>query len=51
MFLKEDLVEDILPMIIYGILDPEILTGKKPLVEKDQENEKSDGDGDGDGRG
>ena len=46
---KDDLLNDILPMVINGILDPEYLTGKKKKEEhqndseeKDQEKEKED---------
>ena len=46
---EDDLLNDILPMVIHGILDPEYLTGKKKKEEhqndseeKDQEKEKED---------
>ena len=46
---KDDLLEDILPMVISGILDPKYITGEdppkeKPEKEKDNDSERDDRD-------
>lgn len=39
---EDDLFDDILPMVLFGVLDPKYLTGKKKGLPKNEEEDESD---------
>ena len=43
---KNDLLEDILPMVISGILDPKYITGEDSSKEKTEKEEDNDSERD-----